>query len=94
MPIITNNKPRFIIYGFELAENERKDFDYYDKQELDNATFVKYRGNIYDIGEFMRVEENSDLLPWQGHSSQSAFHAILIKFTDDDEKVIIGTLYS
>ena len=93
MPIITNNKLRFIIYGCELTAKEREQFDYYDKQELDNATFVKYKGSIYDIGEFMRVEENSDLLPWQGYSAQSAFHAILIKFTDN-EKVIIGTLYS
>ena len=94
MPIITNNKPRFIIYGCELTAKEREQFDYYDKQELDNASFVKYKGNIYDIGEFMRVEENSDLLPWQGYSAQSAFHAILIKFIDDNEKVIVGTFYN
>jgi len=44
-----------IIHGFELTPDEKKDFDYWKPDELDEQMFVKYRGNIYDISQFMRL---------------------------------------
>ena len=44
-----------IIYGCELTPDERKDFDYWKPDQLDEQMFAKYRGNIYDISQFMRL---------------------------------------
>lgn len=43
-----------IVYGFELSNEEQKEFDYYSKDELDEALFVRYRNTTYDLGSFMR----------------------------------------
>ena len=88
--IITNNQPRNLIYGYELTDKEREDFDYIDEDEIDGHDFVRYRGNVYDIGEFMLCQDE-DLTSqgWTGYFTDSAFSAILIKYYDQDE-VIMG----
>ena len=94
--IVTNNKPRFIIYGFELTQKEKKGFDYYeDDEELDNQTFFRYKGNVYCMEDFMRIDKNSpfDYKKWNGYSSDSFFSGILVKIVDD-ESVIVGRYYS
>ena len=93
--IVTNNVPREIIYGFELPASKRKDFDYIESDEdFNNNQFVKYLGHYYDVGEFMRIEKNSDLKDWDGYSSDSYFSGILIKFCEDNDYVIMGRYYS
>ena len=56
---MTNNKPRQLIYGYELTDKQKQDFDYID--DIDSHDFVKYKNNIYDLSEFMRVENNDSL---------------------------------
>ncbi len=93
--IVTNNVPREIIYGFELPASKRKDFDYIESDEdFNNNQFVKYLGHYYDVGEFMRIEKNSDLKDWDGYSSDSYFSGTLIKFCEDNDYVIMGRYYS
>ena len=55
MEIITNNQPCFIIYGFELSDKEKEQFDYLDN--IDECSFFRYKGELYDLGEFMRVDD-------------------------------------
>ena len=94
LQIITNNQPREFIYGFELPKSKRKDFDYMKTdEEFNNNQFVKYRGDYYDLNEFMRIENNSDLKDWDGYSSDTYFSGILIKFCDDNDYVIMGRYY-
>jgi ribosomal protein L30E len=92
MKIRTNNKPRHVIYGFELSNKERQEFDYYTGEELDNATFFRYKGNIYDVGEFMRCPDS--LAPWHGYSSDSYFSGVVVKIVDNGESVIVGQYFS
>lgn len=89
--ITTNNKPRQLIYGYELTDKQKQDFDYIE--DIDSHDFVKYKNNIYDLSEFMRVENNDNLKDWDGYSGGSYFHGTLVKYTDEDT-VIMGWYYS
>lgn len=86
--IMTNNKPRQLIYGYELTDKQKQDFNYIE--DIDNHDFVKYKGNIYDLSEFMRVETIDSLKDWHGYSSDSYFSGTLVKYTEDTESVIMG----
>ena len=84
--IVTNNVPRDILCWYDLTDNEREELDYIDD---DNGMFFRYRGDIYDIGEFMRT----DIPGWDGAIGTSYFSGILIKLTDDNERVIVAYTY-
>lgn len=100
--IVTNNVPRPLVYGFELSEKERKEFDYYDDDErLDCACFFRYKGWTYDLGEFTRVAEPVSsncqfdyLKGWDGYSSDSFFSGVLVRYAEDNDYVIVGRYYS
>jgi hypothetical protein len=53
---ITNIEECKVIYGFELTEDEKKEFDYHSPEGLEEQIFVKYRNNIYDISQFMSFQ--------------------------------------
>lgn len=95
LTIITNNVPRDVVYGCELSDEIRKDFDYWEPEELDCQSFVKYRGVWYDLGQFMSnhgMPECSSLKAWDGHQGDSYFSGTLVKFVGADcESVIMGT---
>ena len=98
--ITTNHVPRDIVYGFELSEKERQEFDYYDDEALDTAEFFRYKGQVYDLGDFMRIDGHDDkeFASWNGYMSDSFFSGILVKWPRmdynpreiDTEHVIIG----
>jgi len=96
LTIKTNRVPRDIIRGFDLSPTERAEFDYID--DIDSASFFKYKNQVYDLGEFMPV---SDVMwnchgfkDWQGYHSDSFFSGILIRYVDDFERVIVASYYS
>jgi hypothetical protein len=96
LTIKTNNIPRQMIYGYQLTEKEKANFDYIDATEFDAHDFFRYRGAVYDPSEFMRVPEGmfGDGAKWQGYSSDSHFSGVLIRYTDDAESVIVASYYS
>jgi len=68
MHIITNNQPRNLLYGNELSEKERKEFDYIDSEEFDSDSFIRYRGQIYDFLEFLQINKDSIFFKdWDGY---------------------------
>lgn len=88
--VTTNNQPRQLIYGYELPENKRADFDYIPEDEFEFHDFVKYKDEFYDMDEIMRIPNDSgDLKDWDGYVGQSTFDCILVKLVDD-ESVIVG----
>lgn len=89
--IITNNKPRQLIYGYELTDKQKEDFDYIE--DIDSREFVKYKNNIYVLSDFMRIETIDSLKDWHGYNSDSFYSGTLIKYVDDD-MVIMGRYYS
>lgn len=92
--VTTNNVPRPIIYGFELTESEAKEFDYageYGSDELSNEAFFRYQGSVYHLGDAMAVEPTNSLCKgWTGYYGESFFSAVVFRYTDDYESVVVG----
>lgn len=97
----TNNVPRDIIDACELTPREREPFDYLDWSAIDagedSASFFRYRGEVYDLGEFMaNLRETGgttggpDLAGWDGYMADSYFSAIVVRFVGDGERVVVG----
>lgn len=100
MTIVTNNVPRDILDSWDLTPKEREQFDYLDWDKLDkgedSASFFRYKGELYDLGWFMRFTSAApEYDKWDGHYGTSYFSAILVKLTDDqsDVRVIVGYAY-
>jgi hypothetical protein len=94
--IVTNNHPRDIIDAWELTPKEREQFDYLDWSSIDDCTdsasFFRYRGELYDIGEFVRVTADMAMpFPrWDGYTSDTYFSGKLIRYVDNFERVIVA----
>ena len=90
--IYTNNVPRSILYGYELSPKEAAEFDYMD--DINDGSFFRYKGQVYDLSEFMRVSDTMgdchEFKDWHGYQGYSFFSGILVKYTADNEQVIIG----
>lgn len=94
MKIITNNKPRLLLYGYQLHNKWRKEFDYLNDDEFDSEAFISYRGNYYTLSDFMRCTTLSGLGAWFGYHSDSFFSSILVKLCEDSDYVIMGRYFS
>lgn len=98
--VITNNVPRDVIDAYELSESERAVFDYIDWPAIDSgngsAQFFRYRGELYDLGEFQRWDNPASptRTEWDGVRSDSFFSGVLVRYVDDNERVIVGRYYS
>jgi hypothetical protein len=99
--IRTNNVPRDVLYWYELTDKERAEFDYLEtEEEQAQATFVRYKGWTYDLGDFMRCPSSEQSNPqmrdagfhhWDGYAGDSFFSGVLVRYVDDGERVIMGT---
>ena len=56
MKIITNNQPRDLLYWYDLTEKEQADFDHIEDGEFNG---FRYKGQVYDLGEFVRILSRS-----------------------------------
>lgn len=90
--IKTNHQPRNPLYGYELTPAERAEFDYIQSEEMDTHEFMRYKGMLYDLSEFMTVGGAPELKGWDGYAGDSYFSGVVIKYTDGG-RVIAGTYY-
>lgn len=88
--ICTNRQPREVLDFCELTPAEQCDFDY--RGANDGAAFTRYRGTTYDLSDFPRAP--ADLTGWDGALSDSFFSAIVCRFVDGGERVVMGTVLS
>lgn len=100
MKIKTNNVPRHLVYVHELTEKELADFDYLSPDEINGREFVRYKGQVYDMGEFMRIDKAIAPHPqregwegWHGYSADSFFSGVLVRFPDDGQSVVMATYF-
>jgi hypothetical protein len=103
LTIRTNNHARPVLSRWELTPKESADFDYLADDE---GSFFRYRGQVYDIGEFCRVIApgtksmhptecaSPDFAGWDGYLSDSFFSGMLVRYVDDCESVIVGVYTS
>ena len=87
--IITNDQPRPVIFEWELTSKEREDV-----RPSDDWAGFRYRGVVYGLGEFMRIENNKALEGWDGYSPETYFSGVLIKFSEDCDEITVGRYYS
>jgi hypothetical protein len=98
--IITNHVPRDVIDAGELSAGERAEFDYLDWDAIergeDGASFVRYRGELYDLGEFLRWDNPASPTrgEWDGFRSDSYFSGLVVRYVDDCERVVVGLCLS
>jgi hypothetical protein len=103
--IRTNNVPRDIIEAHELSAADRAEFDYIDWTAVDagvaSPQFFRYRGTLYDIGEFSAdygitrgAGLPDHLAGWDAYQSDTFYSATVIRFVDDYERVVVGRVYS
>lgn len=86
LTIKTNNVPRDIISGFELPDNIKPEFDYMDNVE--GGSFIRYKNDYYDIGDFVRTDNNGHLKEWDGYTAETYFSGVAIKLVDDDQAIM------
>jgi len=102
MKITTNHHARPTIDGYLLPAAARARFDYLDWPAIEageeSATFLRYRGEFYDLSEFQRVEPGGDLAAagWEGVAADSAFSGVLVRLVEmnDGPGVVVGYCYS
>lgn len=82
LQIISNYHERPVVYFWELSEEERAEFDW---RGVEEETYVRYKGEVYCLSEFMRTAGNPDAAfrKWHGYHSDSFFSGILVRYPDD-----------
>ena len=99
--VITNHVPRDVIEAYEPTVAERAEFDYLNWSAIeageDSASFFRYKGDTYDLGEFM-AWTYAPITPmqaaWDGYRSDTFFSGMLVRYVDEFERVIVGRYYS
>ena len=98
LKIFGNNHNVPIIYGYELSDKEKKEFDFLEGEELENSEFFRFKNWTYYLGDFMRLSNNSPFeecpIKFDGHSSDTFFSGILVKYSEDVEFLKVYTYYS
>ena len=91
--IKTNNQYRDILSAYELSEAELSEFDYLEEGE---GSFFRYKGEVYDLGEFMVWGNPTSPCHegWDGYKSDSFFSGLVVKYSADFEQVKIGLFLS
>lgn len=100
--IVTNGHHRDIIDGYELSDEEIAEFDYLDwtaiREGRDSASFFRYRGELYDLGEFTFTGELSFFSEmrqdWDGYRADSFFSGMVVRYADDFEGIVVGRYFS
>ncbi len=96
--VVTNNQPRDIVDACELTPAERAEFDYLDWPAIDDgrdsASFVRYRGQLLDLGNLMRFDSPDSMPGWDGYYGTSYFSAYVVRYVNDNEQVVIGEVLS
>jgi hypothetical protein len=95
LKITTNNAARDVLRWWHLTDKERAEFDYITEDKQDDAEFVRYRGELYDLHDMERGW-GSCAMPeqfkgWDNYRSDSYFSGILIRWVDSGERVACAT---
>ena len=95
MIIKTNNKPREIVSFFELKKKHQKEMVEVFGERAEELEFFTYKNNVYCLNDFCVVDRHSQIRKhWDASYSDTTFSAVLIRFTNCGDFVIVGMLYS
>ena len=88
LTVITNHVPRPVLDWCDLSAKECAEFDYLDARQPQQ--FVRYRGQVYDLGEFQRYEDDY----WHAIAPDSYFSATVMRLEGECDYVVMGRVYS
>lgn len=96
MQIKTNNVPRDILRWHDLTDDERSEFGYFDEQTCEDASFFRFKGDVYDLAEFTVWDNPASPTRqgWDGFRSDSYFSGLVVRYVDDYERVVVGLAMS
>lgn len=94
MNIKTNNHWREFISVYDLTDNEKEEFDYYDADVLETMLFIRYKREVYALDCFMCIEDRDVFMDWTGHLGSLYYAGILIKISQDNDAYKIATYYN
>jgi hypothetical protein len=98
MQITTNHQARELISAFELNTAQytklRKEFDYLDDQDFESAMFFTYKGQIYCLADFMRLDGELLAKGWQGVHNFTYGCGLLVKIVDSFQSVVVASYCS
>lgn len=86
MTITTNHHAYPILYWHDLTRKEQADNDW----GAEDHSFVRYRGNVIPMENFMRTEFMDE---WDGIAPTSYFSGVAIKLSNDGETCKLATIY-
>ena len=78
--IKTNHHAYPILSYYDLTEKELREFNYWEKDKLEADSFVRYKGNIYSLSEFICYNVEG----YDGVCPQTAFSGVLVKIINSD----------
>jgi hypothetical protein len=85
--VTTNGRPRLLLDWDQLTKKEQAQFDYLDEDQRIGRDFVRYRGWVYDLGQFLLFRVR--VFGWDAHNGgDSFFSAVYVRFVDDDHVVM------
>ena len=92
----TCRRPYWFLNWGDLTPKEQTKFDWLDTEDARwAASFIRYRGWVYSMDQFMRIARGMDgLAQWDGYHSDSAFSGVVIKLSGDGDSAIMGTYFS
>lgn len=103
LTIRTNNVPRDVLYGHDLTERERAEFDWMDWSEPEGdgwaSSFIRYKGVVYHLNDFERISrephpQRPGLEKWHGMQGDSFFSGVVVRIIGDGERVVMGTYFA
>lgn len=78
-----------IVCGWQLTDREKREFDYYSTlSELHEASFFRYKGRVYDMGEFCIFQDKNrpkEFQAWEAYSSYTYSSGLVIRFAPDTD---------
>ena len=98
MKITTNHQFRPVLLWTDLTMKELEEFDYISTENLDYATFFRYKGQVYDLDEFLCITQVMqvqfpEFKSWDGYQADTFFSGILVRYSEDLEQVVVGSYY-
>jgi hypothetical protein len=75
-----------MLYGYELPESVRSEFDYVE--DIESSDFIKYKGMFFWLGDFSKCQDDEY---WHGYYALTVFSAVVIRIINND-KVIVGMI--
>ena len=94
MKILTNNKPRDIVYFFELKNKDQKEMLETYGDQAEELQFFTYKNNVYCLEDFCATNTGELGKNWDAYLATSYFTSIMIRLTNCNSAVIVGRAYS